>query len=90
MIALVKPQFEAGPKNVGKGGVVRDPAIHREVLEKVLDAAVENDLGPVGLMRSPLKGPKGNVEFLLWCRLQAVSENTQELLQMVFEGNDDA
>ena len=90
VIALVKPQFEAGPKNVGKGGVVRDPAIHRQVLEEVLASAVENDLSPLGLMRSPLKGPKGNVEFLLWCRLQAKAENMQTLLQGLFTNTDDA
>ncbi len=90
VIALVKPQFEAGPKNVGKGGVVRDPAIHRQVLEEVLASAVENDLSPLGLMRSPLKGPKGNVEFLLWCRLQAKAENMQTLLQGLFTNADDA
>jgi 23S rRNA (cytidine1920-2'-O)/16S rRNA (cytidine1409-2'-O)-methyltransferase len=90
VIALVKPQFEAGRKNVGKGGVVRDPAIHRQVLEKVLDYAVENDLAPLGLMRSPLKGTKGNIEFLLWCRLHAKVGNMQALLQSIFANTGDA
>ncbi|HEY70516.1 MAG TPA: TlyA family RNA methyltransferase [Anaerolineae bacterium] len=90
VIALVKPQFEAGPKNVGKGGVVRDPAIHRQVLEKVLDSAVENDLAPLGLMPSPLTGAKGNIEFLLWCRLHAEAEKKQALLQGIFIDTDDA
>lgn len=68
IVALVKPQFEAGKGQVGKGGVVRDPEVHRSVLETVLAAAAEQGLAPSGLIRSPLKGPKGNVEFLLWLR----------------------
>ena len=68
IVALVKPQFEAGKGQVGKGGVVRDPEVHRSVLETVLAAAAEQRLVPSGLIRSPLKGRKGNVEFLLWLR----------------------
>lgn len=64
IIALIKPQFEAGKEAVGKGGVVRDPAIHRKVIIQVLEAARGLNLHPFGLIRSPLQGPKGNVEFL--------------------------
>jgi 23S rRNA (cytidine1920-2'-O)/16S rRNA (cytidine1409-2'-O)-methyltransferase len=64
VIALIKPQFEAGRAQVGKGGVVRDPAIHRQVLLRILTWADQNGLPPQGLIRSPLKGPSGNVEFL--------------------------
>jgi 23S rRNA (cytidine1920-2'-O)/16S rRNA (cytidine1409-2'-O)-methyltransferase len=64
VISLIKPQFEAGRKQVGKGGVVRDPQVHREVLHRVLDCAQDNGLSPVGLLRSPITGPAGNVEFL--------------------------
>jgi 23S rRNA (cytidine1920-2'-O)/16S rRNA (cytidine1409-2'-O)-methyltransferase len=64
VIALIKPQFEAGRAQVGKGGVVRDPDVHRQVLQRILIWAAENDLPPGGLIRSPLKGPAGNVEFL--------------------------
>jgi 23S rRNA (cytidine1920-2'-O)/16S rRNA (cytidine1409-2'-O)-methyltransferase len=63
-VPLIKPQFEAGRKDVGKGGVVRDPAIHRRVLEGVIERAEENGLYPHGLVASPLLGPAGNVEFL--------------------------
>lgn len=63
-IALVKPQFEAGRERVGRGGVVRDPAVHREVLRTVLDAAGDRGLTAVGLVPSPILGPAGNVEFL--------------------------
>jgi len=66
VIALVKPQFEAGRAQVGKGGVIRDPAIHRLVLQHILTWAGQNGLPPQGLIRSPIKGPAGNVEFLAW------------------------
>jgi len=66
VVALIKPQFEAGPKNVEKGGVVRDPEVHRQVLENVLATAADLGLGLHGLMPSPLTGPAGNVEFLAW------------------------
>lgn len=65
-ICLVKPQFEAGRDQVGKGGVVRDPAIHRQVLQNVTQAALENGWQPRRLARSPILGPAGNSEFLLW------------------------
>jgi 23S rRNA (cytidine1920-2'-O)/16S rRNA (cytidine1409-2'-O)-methyltransferase len=66
LLALIKPQFEAGRRQVGKGGVVRDPRVHREVLQRVLRIAAELKLGLQGLMASPLRGPAGNVEFLAW------------------------
>lgn len=66
IIALIKPQFEAGQQQVGKGGVVRDPAVHRSVLREVLSAAVALGLPLCGLTRSPITGPAGNVEFLAW------------------------
>jgi 23S rRNA (cytidine1920-2'-O)/16S rRNA (cytidine1409-2'-O)-methyltransferase len=67
MVALIKPQFEAGRRQVGRGkGVIRDPAIHRQVLMDVLGVALQQGYGLRGLSRSPLTGPKGNVEFLAW------------------------
>jgi len=69
IVALVKPQFEAGRDQVGKGGVVRDAAIHAEVLQRVLTWTNEHRLTPLGLTRSPVIGPAGNVEFL--ARLQS-------------------
>jgi len=65
VIALVKPQFEAGRGRVGKGGIVRDPAVHREVLERVIAAALDLGFTVLGLERSPITGAEGNVEFLL-------------------------
>ena len=64
VIPLIKPQFEAGREQVGKGGVVCDPEVHREVLLRILTWATENGLPPRGLICSPIKGPAGNVEFL--------------------------
>lgn len=66
VVALVKPQFEAGAEQVGKGGVVRDPQVHRVVLREVLAFADGLGLTPRGLARSPITGPAGNVEFLAW------------------------
>jgi 23S rRNA (cytidine1920-2'-O)/16S rRNA (cytidine1409-2'-O)-methyltransferase len=65
-LALVKPQFEAGPADVGKGGVVRDPAVHRRVLSELVDAVPAWDSHVVGLTDSGLPGPKGNREFFLY------------------------
>ncbi|MHB1296724.1 MAG: TlyA family RNA methyltransferase [Anaerolineae bacterium] len=66
VIALVKPQFEAGREQVGKGGVVRDPRVHRSVLEDVLGWAQKNGWRVLGLAVSPIKGPAGNIEFLAY------------------------
>jgi 23S rRNA (cytidine1920-2'-O)/16S rRNA (cytidine1409-2'-O)-methyltransferase len=66
IVALVKPQFEAGAAQVGKGGVVRDPAVHAAVLREVLAFAEGSGLPAHGLARSPITGPAGNVEFLAW------------------------
>lgn len=65
VVALVKPQFEAGREQVRRGGVVRDPAVHREVLGTVLGAARAAGLLPLGIVPSPILGPAGNVEFLV-------------------------
>ena len=65
-IALIKPQFEAGRAEVSRGdGVIQDPAIHRRVLLEILTFAREQGFAVQGLIRSPLKGPKGNIEFLV-------------------------
>jgi 23S rRNA (cytidine1920-2'-O)/16S rRNA (cytidine1409-2'-O)-methyltransferase len=71
VVALVKPQFEAGPADVGKGGVVRDPAVHRRVLAGALAVTREAGLVPAGLTASPIRGEAGNAEFLLWARRPA-------------------
>lgn len=65
IVALIKPQFEADPEQVEEGGVVRDKAVHRAVLEDLTAWATSQGLGSMGLIRSPLTGPAGNVEFLI-------------------------
>jgi 23S rRNA (cytidine1920-2'-O)/16S rRNA (cytidine1409-2'-O)-methyltransferase len=65
ILCLVKPQFEAGREQVGKGGIVRDPAVHEEVINKVIGYAGDNGLYPHQLTFSPIKGTKGNIEYLL-------------------------
>lgn len=65
IIALIKPQFEAGREKVEKGGVVRNPEVHRSVLIDIVQWAMSIELYPAGLIRSPIKGASGNQEFLL-------------------------
>ena len=67
VVALIKPQFEAGRKDAARGeGVIRDPLVHQKVLQEVLESAIELGYEIKGLIRSPLLGPKGNAEFLVW------------------------
>ncbi len=68
LLPMVKPQFEVGKERVGAGGVVREPALRAEAVHKVAMAAYELGLGTAGVVRSPLPGPAGNVEFFLWLR----------------------
>jgi 23S rRNA (cytidine1920-2'-O)/16S rRNA (cytidine1409-2'-O)-methyltransferase len=69
LVALIKPQFEAGPQAVGKGGVVRDPAIHRNVCEQAAAwVASQPGWSVIGIAESPITGPAGNREFLLYAR----------------------
>lgn len=74
VIALIKPQFEAGRENVGKKGVVRDAKVHQEVIEGILAFARENRYGIKGLDFSPITGPQGNIEFLLYLSKTEKSE----------------
>lgn len=68
MVCLIKPQFEAGREKVGKKGVVREPAVHKEVIEKVIDFASETGFDVLKLDYSPIKGPEGNIEYLIFIR----------------------
>lgn len=76
MVCLVKPQFEAGKDKVGKKGVVREPQIHKEVIQKVTACAKELGFLRMGLDFSPIKGPEGNIEYLLF--LKKPENETQE------------
>jgi len=84
LIALIKPQFEAGRKDVARGdGVIRDPEIHRQVLNDVLAYAQQAGFGIHGLIKSPLLGPKGNAEFLVWLREQNKNVDIPALVDSV-------
>lgn len=66
LVCLIKPQFEAGREKVGKKGVVRDSSVHREVIEMIVEYARTQSLGILGLDFSPIKGPEGNIEYLIY------------------------
>lgn len=86
VIPLIKPQFEAGKQDVGKGGVVKSPEVHRRVLREVLTAAAAEGFQVGGLIRSPLRGPAGNIEFLAWlCRDPVPDFDLEIALQAVLE-----
>lgn len=74
VIALVKPQFEAGRSEVGKGGIIRDLSIHRRVLKETVSGAQSLGFVARDLMRSPITGAKGNIEYLLWLQPGIASE----------------
>lgn len=73
-ICLIKPQFEAGRNQVGKKGVVRDPTIHKQVIEDCLSSARDSGYSVLGLDYSPIRGPEGNIEFLCWLKNTVAEE----------------
>jgi 23S rRNA (cytidine1920-2'-O)/16S rRNA (cytidine1409-2'-O)-methyltransferase len=84
VIALIKPQFEAGKKDVARGdGVIRDPEIHKQVLLDVVGFAQHEGFHIHGLLKSPLLGPKGNTEFLVWLGNKEFEVNIDELVDKV-------
>lgn len=88
-VCLVKPQFEAGREKVGKKGVVRDPAVHQEVLEHFLMHAKESDFTVLGLTYSPIRGPEGNIEYLGFLQCGASEEETTfDLRALVDESHE--
>jgi 23S rRNA (cytidine1920-2'-O)/16S rRNA (cytidine1409-2'-O)-methyltransferase len=90
LVTLIKPQFEAGRKDVSRGdGVIRDPQIHRQVLLDVLTFAQRENFGLKGLLRSPMLGPKGNVEFLAWLGLNSGGEMVETLLERVLPKDEE-
>ena len=86
-IGLVKPQFEAGREKVGKKGVVRDPAVHLEVLEHFLDHAGDAGFIVLGLTYSPIRGPEGNIEYLGYLEKGPRQERTFDLKALVDESH---
>lgn len=80
MVCLIKPQFEAGREKVGKKGVVRDPAVHEEVVHRIVDYAYMIGFEVGGLTYSPIKGPEGNIEYLIY--LVKKTEIPEEIVAM--------
>ncbi|MEA4891800.1 MAG: TlyA family RNA methyltransferase [Peptococcaceae bacterium] len=99
-VALIKPQFEAGREKVGKKGVVKDPGVHREVILRVLSELDRTGLQPYGLTFSPVRGPEGNIEYLLWFgrqeeqRLPGIVSDVDTVIGQAFQtlkgGNHDS
>ncbi len=89
MVCLIKPQFEAGREKVGKKGVVRDPAVHREVIGKVVDFARSLSFGVLHLEFSPIKGPEGNIEYLLHLRKQEEGQGEVDIRGVVEQAHRD-
>lgn len=83
-VCLIKPQFEAGRENVGKKGVVRDQAVHAEVIGKIVDFSLENGYSVLGLTYSPVKGPEGNIEYLIYLQ----RSDSPEKLETVPDARD--
>ena len=87
-VALVKPQFEAGREKVGKKGVVREPAVHLEVLEQFLRHAAQADFSVKGLDFSPIRGPEGNIEYLGYLRAGAGEDGCFDLPELVRQSHE--
>ena len=85
-VCLIKPQFEAGREKVGKKGVVRDVSVHTEVIQKIYDFAIEKGFFVAGLDFSPIKGPEGNIEYLIYLKKNA-SENIEVNIDSVVEAS---
>ena len=90
VVALIKPQFEAGRSEIGKNGVVRDAAVHERVIRDILAFADETGFSVLGLSFSPITGPKGNIEYLLYIQkcspkndasMHKVSEEVPEIVK---------
>ncbi|MCQ2418512.1 MAG: TlyA family RNA methyltransferase [Clostridia bacterium] len=88
VLCLIKPQFEAGKEKVGKKGVVRDPQVHKEVLEAFVALAASLSFTIRNLTFSPVKGPEGNIEFLAHLSLVPGESYTPDIAQLVFEAHE--
>jgi 23S rRNA (cytidine1920-2'-O)/16S rRNA (cytidine1409-2'-O)-methyltransferase len=85
MVCLIKPQFEAGRAKVGKKGVVRDLEVHKEVLIRITSEAVQMGFEFLGLDFSPIKGPEGNIEYLLYVKNNAVEASYDSFMSRINE-----
>ena len=88
VVALIKPQFEAGREHVGKHGVVRDKNVHAQVIERILNFAAEVGFGVAGLTFSPVKGPEGNIEYLAHLQKNSPSTFAGQILSVVNEAHE--
>ncbi len=85
VVCLIKPQFEAGREKVGKKGVVRDKKVHIEVIEKVVAYAKSIAFTPLGLSFSPIKGPEGNIEYLLFLSHDSIPKALSQEIQIIVD-----
>ncbi len=92
LVALIKPQFEAGRDKVGKKGVVRDIAVHKDVVKTIVDFASDNGFEVLGLDFSPIRGPEGNIEYLMYAKKGAGSavDFTKQIDDMVEKSHIEA
>lgn len=88
IVCLIKPQFEAGREKVGKKGVVRDPAVHQEVLERFLEHARESGFSVLDLSFSPVRGPEGNIEYLGWLEKGPPAERSFDIRALVEQSHE--
>ena len=93
MVCLIKPQFEAGREEVGKKGVVRDPGVHGRVIRKICDLCRELGFSVLGLTYSPIRGPEGNIEYLIWIINHVNADNgiaagSEMIAQLVAEAHE--
>ena len=83
LVCLIKPQFEAGREKVGKKGVVRDIGVHKEVIEAIVEYAFAHELGILGLSFSPIKGPEGNIEYLIYLNKKQQGKTREEVYLLI-------
>ena len=79
-VCLIKPQFEAGRENVGKKGVVRDPAVHESVITTIAEFANSQKFDVLGLEHSPVKGPEGNIEYLMYIKKCSSEQSSAQVI----------
>lgn len=84
-VCLIKPQFEAGRENVGKKGVVRDPSVHESVIKNIAEFANLSSFDVLGLEHSPVKGPEGNIEYLMYIKKCSQPQNSEDVISGVAE-----
>lgn len=85
MVALIKPQFEAGREEVGKKGVVREPKVHEKVIGQVMDYARDAGFSILDLNGSPIRGPEGNIEYLIYLSKEPSEDNSEALREKIHE-----